>query len=143
MGALVEGLTAWISETLWPAILALLARTGATKVLLLLRDWLTLFFAEKVLRGLLGIMVISIGMGGWATFLAVFWTFSSWGALRDFFNADPFSGVSVLAGGLYLASNFFPFHFFFGISIAYIQWRLTMIHAAIILNRLMFLILTK
>ena len=143
MPALLAPVIEWIATVLWPQILRLLAFTGITKLIPLIKDWLTLFFAEKVMRGVVGTLAISAGLAAWAVFLAVFWTFTSWGALRDFFNANPFQGVSALAGAMYLASNFFPFHFLFGISIAYIQWRLTMIHAAIILNRFMFILLSR
>ena len=143
MPALLAPVIEWLSVTLWPFLLRMIAATGLTNVYILMRDWVTLFFAEKVFRGLIGSMVIAAGLAAWAVFLAVFWSFTSWDALRDIFNANPFSGITSLAGSLYLASYFFPFHFLFGISVAYIQWRLTMIHAAIILNRLFFILLSK
>jgi len=126
----------WIVTIAWPVILRFGAFIGLGKLFVLVRDWILLFFGEKVMQSLVATISVVVLLQIWAVFLLVFWNFSSLEGLREFFSANPFEGVSALAGSLYLATNFFPFHFFFGTAIAYIQWRLTVVHAAIVLNRL-------
>jgi len=136
MPALLAPVVEWLSAVAWPAILRFCAFIGLGKLFLLVRDWILLFFGEKVMQSLVATISVVVLLQIWAVFLLVFWNFSSLEGLRTFFSANPFQGVSSLAGSLYLATNFFPFHFFFGTAIAYIQWRLTLVHAAIVLNRL-------
>ena len=136
MPALLVPIIEWFSATLWPVVLRFLAWSGIAGLAKLIWQWIALFFGEKIMQSLVASVTIFALLEVWAFFLLAFWSFASWGALRDFFNANPFSGVSSLAGSLYLASNFFPFHYFFATAIAYIQWRLTVVHAAIVLNRL-------
>jgi hypothetical protein len=136
MPAFLAPIIEWIVAVAWPAILRFGAWIGLGKLFTLLRDWLMLFFGEKVMQSLVATISVVVLLQIWAVFLLVFWNFSSLEGLREFFSANPFRGVSALAGSLYLATNFFPFHFFFGTAIAYIQWRLTIVHAAIVLNRL-------
>jgi hypothetical protein len=88
------------------------------------------------MQSLLGTLSVVVLLQIWAVFLFAFWNFSSLSLLRQAFSTSPLDGVPSMAGALYLASNFFPFSFFFGTAIAYIQWRLTVVHAAIVLNRI-------
>lgn len=136
MPALLAPVVEWLSTVAWPALVRLAAFLGLSKLFVLLWDYLRLFFAEKIMQDLVATITVVALLQVWAGFLLVFWNFSSLATLREFFSANPFQGVSALAGSLYLATNFFPFHFFFGTAIAYIQWRLTVVHAAIVLNRL-------
>jgi hypothetical protein len=136
MPAFLAAVVEWFCAVAWPAILRLAAWLGLGSALKLLWQWLALFFGEKVMQSVVATVSVVVLLQIWAVFLLVFWNFTSLEGLREFFSANPFEGVSVLAGSLYLATNFFPFHFFFGTAIAYIQWRLTVVHAAIVLNRL-------
>jgi len=88
------------------------------------------------MQSLVASLAIMALLEAWGVFLLVFWNFSAYSTIQAVFSSNPFGTVNYLAGSLYLATNFFPFHFFFGTAIAYIQWRLTLVHAAIVLNRL-------
>jgi hypothetical protein len=135
MPVILRPIIVFICETLWPAIVRLFQWTIG-KAWPLGLDWLRLFFSEKVMQDMIATATVTALLTAWAVFLAAFWNFSSLEIIRGFFSGNPFRDVSVLAGSLYLASHFFPFHFFFGTAVAYIQWRLTVVHAAIVLNRL-------
>lgn len=136
MPAFLAPIIEWICAVAWPAILRFLGYIGATKVLSLVWKYIMFFFGEKVMQSLVATVTVVVLLELWAVFLLAFWNFTSLATLRELFSANPFQGVSALAGSLYLATNFFPFHFFFGTAIAYIQWRLTVVHAAIVLNRM-------
>jgi len=136
MPAILAPIIEWICTVAWPVILRFAGWIGLGKLFVLVRDYLMLFFGEKIMQSVVAAVSIAILLQIWAVFLLVFWNFSSLEGLRAFFSTNPFQGVSALAGSLYLATNFFPFHFFFGTAIAYIQWRLTVVHAAVVLNRM-------
>ena len=136
MPAILAPIVEWICAIAWPAIVRLATWLGLGSLPKLIWQWIALLIGEKAVQSLVGTLSVLVLLQIWAAFLFVFWNFTSLSLLRQMFSTSPFDGVSSMGGALYLASNFFPFSFFFGCAIAYIQWRLTLVHAAIILNRL-------
>jgi hypothetical protein len=152
MPAILIPIVEWFTATAWPAIVGLAERCGAKalwpylvrltgwlgigKFLTLCLDWIKLHFAEHVMENVVAGMVVFALLGAYAAFLLVFWNFSAFSVIKEFFSADPFADVHVMGNALYLVSHAFPVHFFFGTAIAYIQWRLTVVQAALVLNRL-------
>ena len=146
MPALLEPLAAWLAETawpavlgwittvLWPAIVSALRFLGLTGMVSVLWKWLMTFMAERVIQNTVAVFMVTALMVAWGVFLFVFWNWVSGNGLKELFSTNPLSGAP--AGALYLASHAFPLKFFFGTAIAYIQWRLTVIQAAIVLNRI-------
>lgn len=74
---------------------------------------------ERAVRG----TVILVGLGLWAGFLLLFWSFLAGAGIMDLFSTNPFSGAP--AAVMYLVSNAFPLKFMIGTTIAFYQWRLT------------------
>ncbi len=135
MPAILVPIVEWLCEVAWPAIVKLATWLGLGSLIKLIWQWIALLIGEKAVQGLIGTLSVIVLLQIWAVFLFVFWNFTSLAILRQMFSTSPLDGVPSMAGALYLASNFFPFSFFFGTAIAYIQWRLTVVHAAIVLNR--------
>jgi len=136
MPALLAPLAEWLSTVLWPALVRLTVWLGLGKLITLIVDYLKLMFAEKIMQTLIAGSLVFALLTAWGVFLLVVWNWSSYAVIKEAFSANPFQDVNYMAGALYLASHAFPFRFFFGTAIAFLQWRLTVIHAAIIFNRL-------
>ena len=78
-------------------------------------------------------LTMAAGLAAWGTFIGLIFTFFVGSGLREIFDGDPLAGFG--AGALYLASHAFPLKQMVGLSFAYITWKFTMFHAAIVLNR--------
>jgi hypothetical protein len=89
--------------------------------------------SENAVRGVAVVAVQAIATVAYGWLLLIFWTWVSGTSFHEIFSVNPLVGAP--AGALYLASHAFPLKFLFGSFIAFIQWRLTCIQAAIIFCR--------
>ena len=114
---------------MWPAFVQLLSKLYNSAFVQFILAWVGFAVGEKAVQ-MIGIVLIEFAlMVAWGVLLGVFWTYFSGTSLRELFKIAPLTGAP--AGALYLASHAFPLKFLFGVSIAYIQWRITLIPYAL------------
>jgi hypothetical protein len=133
IAGILEGL-AIIGRALVPWFLRAGKLLGVNALLAAMWAWVEMFMSAKVVSAVVTAGIVTAGLGVWAVFLGLFWTWAFGNGLREIFNSNPLTGLP--AGVLYLASYVFPFKFALGITFAYIQWKFTYIQAMIVMNRL-------
>jgi hypothetical protein len=122
-------------EALW----GLLARFGASigaffvkfwqKIWPVVATWVGMESARQAAKIPMRVAIL----GAWAIFLGAVFTGLTGMGVQQVFNLNPLTGVP--AGVMYLLCSFFPLHFFFGLVMAYVTWRISIITAVQILNK--------
>jgi hypothetical protein len=95
--------------------------------------WLTGQIQAGAVRAVVTVSIQLVCLAAYGVFLLVFWTWVSGTTFHELFATNPFSGVP--AGVMYLVSYAFPLKFLVGSFLGYIQWRLTVIPAAVVFSR--------
>ncbi|MEJ0089952.1 MAG: hypothetical protein WDM80_09440 [Limisphaerales bacterium] len=120
-------------RTVFPALATQGTRLWAWAQRNALLVWLTSQFAEGAAKSIFRAAVVVALMVAYGVFLLVFWSYVTGTTFREIISLNPFQGMP--AGVAYLVSHTFPIKFMVGSSIAYIQWRFTVIGAGIVFSR--------